>query len=149
MRNKKIERVVVMILSIAMMLSSTGIVSSLAANAGESGSALSTTVSETETSTSVTQEGGKVTTTTVVEEGGSLVADENGNGTVENPYKISNAADFLKMSGKINNTTSSNKNFVLTADIDLSEMTEENFKKNGGFLVSVNKKLSKSSENVF
>lgn len=149
MMKKRLERVVVMILSIAMLLSSTGIISSLAANAGESSSALSTTASETETSTSVAQEGGKVTSTTVVEEGGSLVADENGNGTVENPYKISNAVDFLKMTGKINNTTSSNKNFVLTSDIDFSEITEENFKKNGGFLVSVNKSLAKSSENVF
>lgn len=149
MKKRRFERVVVTILSIAMLLSSTGIVSSLAANAGESSSALSTSVSETETSTSVAQEGGKVTSTTVVEEGGSLVADENGDGTVENPYKISNAAEFLKMSNRINNTTSSNKNFVLTADIDLSDITEETFKKNGGYLVTVNKKMSKSSENVF
>ena len=149
MNRRKLERVAVLILSVAMLISSTGIMSSLAANVSESSVAPSSTSSQTETSTSVAQEGGEVTTSKVAEEGGSLVADENGNGTAENPYKISNAEQLLSMTSRINLTTSSNKNFVLTSDIDLSGITEADFAKNGGYLVTVNKAAAKSSENVF
>ena len=148
MNRRKLERVVVMLLSIAMLLSSTGILSSLAANAGESSYAPSSIVSETSSSTEVSQDKTEVSTD-VTEEGGSLVVSENGEGTETNPYRISSAEDFLKMQEKINLTTSSNKNFVLTSDIDLSGVTEETFKKNGGTLVTVNKALAKQSSNVF
>lgn len=148
MNRRKLERVVVMLLSIAMLLSSTGILSSLAANAGESSSAPSSTISETSTSTESSQKSGEVASD-VTEEGGSLVVSNDGEGTAENPYKISSAEDFLRIQEKINLTTSSNKNFVLTSDIDLSGVTEETFKKNGGTLVAVNKTLSKQSSNVF
>lgn len=126
MNKRRLERVAVMILSIAMLLSSTGILSSLAANVGESDSAQTSAVSETG-STTVNQE-----TTTEAQ-----VSDENGNGTVENPYKISNADEFLNIQKTANLASSSNKNFVLTADIDLSGVTEETFRKNGGSLVAV------------
>lgn len=149
MKKRRLERIAVMILSIAMLLSSTGIMSSLAANVSESSSAPTNAISETVSSTTVAQEGGVVVKNDVAEEGGALVQTEKGDGTVQNPYQISNADDFLKMSSKINLTTSSNKNFVLTSDIDLSSVTEDTFVKNGGALVGVNKNLAKSSENVF
>ena len=149
MNKRKLERVVVMLLSIAMLISSTGILSSLAANAGETSYASSSSVSETSTSTESAQKAEEETVPDVTEEGGALVADEKGDGTTEHPYEIANADDFLKMSEKINITTSSNKNFVLTSDIDLSGVTEENLKKNGGSLVCADKKLSGQSANVF
>lgn len=149
MKKRKLERVVVMLLSIAMLLSSTGILSSLAANAGESSTAPTSAISETSTSTEASQESTKAPVTDVTEEGGSLVVSENGDGSVENPYKISNAEDFINMQEKIHITTSSNKNFVLTSDIDLSKVTEETLKKREGSLVSVNKAMSKESSNVY
>lgn len=149
MKKRRLERVAVMLLSIAMLLSSTGIMSSLAANAGESSSASSSAASKTETSTSVAQEGGAVAKTNVAQEGGSLVADTNGEGTAANPYKISSAAEFLKMNEKVNITTSANKYFILTSDIDLSGVSADDFAKNGGSLVSVNKSLAEKSSNAF
>ena len=149
MNKRKLERVVVMLLSIAMLISSTGILSSLAANAGETASAPSSSVSETSTSTESAQKAEEVSVPDVTEEGGALVVDEKGDGTVEHPYEIANADDFLKMSEKINITTNSNKNFVLISDIDLSGVTEDNLKKNGGSLVSADKNLAKQSANVF
>lgn len=139
MKKRRLERVAVMILSIAMLLSSTGIMSSLAANVGESSPASTSKTSETG-STTVAQEGGVIAGSTVSTEGGSLVTDENGDGTLANPYKISDADDFLKMQDKINLTTSSDKNFVLTADIDLLTVTEDTFIKNGGCLVKTSEK---------
>ncbi len=149
MNKRRLKRVAVMILSIAMLLSSTGIMSSLAANVSESSSAPSSAVSEPVSSTSVAQEGGAVAKDDVTAEGGVIAAEEKGNGTAENPYQISGAEDFLRMNSKINTTSNANKYFVLTSDIDLSAVNEENFRKNGGSLVSINKKLAKTSENVF
>ncbi|MCQ2483974.1 MAG: hypothetical protein MJ168_01425 [Clostridia bacterium] len=149
MKKRRLERVAVMILSSAMLISSTGIMSSLAATVSESSSAPTSAFSESVSSTTVAQEGGVVAKNDVVEEGGALVQNEKGDGSVENPYQISNAEDFLRMTSKINLTTGSDKYFILTSDIDLSTVTEENFIKNGGSLVGVSKKLAKSSENVF
>lgn len=149
MKKRRLERVAVMILSVAMLISSTGIMSSLAANVSESSSAPETSSSETVTSTTVAQEGGVIAKENVVEEGGSLAVDDKGNGTVENPYQISDVNDLLNMSATINMTSSANKNFVLTADIDLSSVDAESLAKRGGSLIGINKSLSNSSANVF
>jgi len=149
MNKRKLERVAVMLLSIVMLISSTGILSSLAANVSESSLAPSSTVSETSTSTEASQKSEKSTSTAKSEETTSAVADVDGNGTTENPYKISDAEDFLKMTGIICSTANANKNFVLTNDIDLSSIKEETLKSREGAIVSVNKAMSKESANVF
>ena len=149
MNKRRLKRVAVMFTSIAMLLSSTGIMSSLAANVSESSSAPSSAVSEPVSSTAVAQEGGAVAKDDVTEEGGVIACEEKGNGTVENPYQISDVNDFLRMTSKINTTLNADKNFVLTADIDLSGITEDNFISGGGSLVGISKSLAKSSDNVF
>lgn len=158
MQRRRFEKVAVVLLSIAMLLTSTGIVSSLAVNVSESSAApetssasTSTTVSETSTTTSatsttVTQEGGSVTSSAVTEEGGAVTVD-NGDGTKENPYKVSTAEDFLAIGSKVNNTASADKYFVLTNDIDLSGVTAKDFE--DGSLVGIDKTLASKSANVF
>ena len=150
MIKRRLERVAVTLLSVAMLLSSTGIASSLAANEiSEPGS--TTISSSSNNSTTVSQEGGVISSTTVIAEGGKLVSNENGNGTVSNPYRIANVSDLLDMQEKINLTSSGNKYFVLTSDIDLSTITAEDFTSNSvypGSLVSLSKSLSNSSDNV-
>ena len=103
MIKRRLERVAVTLLSVAMLLSSTGIASSLAVNEG-SVSGTSTTVSAAteKGSTTVSQEGGAISTTTVATEGGTLTTEEKGSGTVADPYRISDVDDLLKMQEKIN-----------------------------------------------
>lgn len=154
MQRRRFEKVAVVLLSIAMLLTSTGIVSSLAVNVSESSAApensstsVSTSVStSTSTSSTVTQEGGSVTSSTVVEDGGTVTVD-NGDGTKENPYKISTAEDFLAIGDKVNDTSSADKHFVLTNDIDLSGITAKDFE--NGSLVGIDRTLATKSANVF
>lgn len=144
MFGKKTERITVLILSIAMLLSSTGLVPSFAAEV----STVSSTNSVSDSTTAeISSEGGSVTTVQVTQEGGSLATPE-GDGTASNPYTISSAEDFLNMQSIINSTKSANKHFVLTTDIDLSDIKADDFKSNsiyGGSLVSVSKSLASSS----
>lgn len=164
MLRRRFEQVAVMLLSIVMLVTSTGIVSSLATTVvSESSSAPSTsstqsstqetsssTSTETSTTTStVTQEGGEITTPSVEQEGGAIVVIDEGNGTKENPFKISTTEQFLSLGGKVNNTANADKHFVLTADIDLSGVSGSEFAKNGGSLVGIDKKLASTSANVF
>ncbi|MBR5262708.1 MAG: hypothetical protein IKV49_02685, partial [Clostridia bacterium] len=72
---------------------------------------------------------------------------DNGDGTKENPYKISNAEEFLAIGSKVNNTASADKYFVLTDNIDLSAVTAKDFE--NGSLVGIDKTLAGSSANVF
>lgn len=153
MFKRRFERVAVTLLSVAVLLSSTGIASSLAVNEiSTSGSTTAVSASTTNSSTTVSQEGGAISTTTVTSEGGELITESKGTGSVSDPYRISDVDDFLAMQEKINLTTSANKYFVLTADIDLSALKAEDFISNSiypGTLVSVSKNLSVSSKNVF
>lgn len=153
MIKRRIERIAVTLLSAALLLSSTGIASSLAVNElGGSGSAAVTSTSTEKSSTTVSQEGGALSVTTVTTEGGKLTDSIKGSGTSSDPYKISNASDLLAMQDKINFTASSNKYFVLTNDIDLSEIKASDFYSNkiySGSLISVSKNLEKSSKNVY
>lgn len=154
MFRRRFEKVAVMLLSITMLLTSTGIVSSLAYDVSESSAAPSTSsTTQTETSSSststVVQEGGEITTPSVEQEGGEIVVIDEGNGTKESPYKISTVQQFLSIGGKVNNTASADKHFVLTTDIDLSGVSGGDFAKNGGSLVGIDKTLASTSENVF
>lgn len=154
MFRRRFEQVAVVLLSITMLLTSTGIVSSLAYDVSESSAAPSTSSTQTETSTSsssstVVQEGGEITTPSVEQEGGAIVVIDEGNGTKESPYKISTAQQFLSIGGKVNNTASADKYFVLTEDIDLSGVTGADFEKNGGSIVGIDKTLASTSEKVF
>lgn len=146
MTKRRIERITAVAVSIALLMTTTGIVSTLAANVSESSSALTSAPAETSASAEVTQEGGKVTTS-VTEEGGQIQQPENnGDGTAENPYKISTLEELLAVSGKINVTTNGNKYFLLTADIDLSGVKASDFE--NGALISADKSLE-ASANVY
>ena len=153
MIKRRIERVAVTLLSAAVLLSSTGIASSLAANEiGTSGSTTAVSASAANSSTTVSQEGGAISSTTIATEGGELVAYNKGSGTVSDPYRISDVTDFVAMQEKVNLTTSANKNFVLTSDIDLSSLNASDFTSNSvysGSLVSASRNLSASSKNVY
>lgn len=153
MIKRRLERVAVTLLSAAMLLSSTGIASSLAVNeVGTTGSTTIVSSSTVNSSTTVSQEGGAISSTTVTTEGGELVTESKGSGTASDPYKISDATDFIAMQEKINLTTSANKNFVLTDDIDLSSVKAEEFTSNSvyaGTLVSLSRNLGAASKNVF
>lgn len=153
MIKRRLERVAVTLLSVAVLLSSTGIASSLAVNeVSTSGSTTAASTSTTKSSTTISQEGGAISTTTVATEGGALVTENKGSGTVSDPYRISNVDDFLGMQDKINQTTNANKNFVLTEDIDLSSVDADKFISNSvysGALVSLSKNLSAASKNVY
>ena len=150
MSKRMLERIAVMLLSIAMLVSSTGIMSSLAANAGEATSASSSTATTFAASTTkVVQEGGTVASTTVAGEGGALSTPVDGSGTVTDPYKISSVEQFLGIRNKINSSANANKYFVLTSDLDFSGIKGTDFESNGGSLLCVNKALSAKSSNVF
>ena len=153
MIKRRLERVAVTLLSVAVLLSSTGIASSLAVNeVSTSGSTTAVSASTVNSSTTVSQEGGAISSTTVTTEGGELVTENKGSGSVSDPYRISDAAEFIAMQDKINLTTSANKNFVLTNDIDLSSVKADDFTSNSvyaGALVSVSRNLSTASKNVF
>ena len=79
-----------------------------------------------------------------------------GEGTEANPYQVSSAELFLKMSELINDTGNANKYFKLTADIDFSSTTIDQALLDGlaehhgigGTLVSVDPEVS-SNSNVF
>ncbi len=79
-----------------------------------------------------------------------------GEGTEANPYQVSSAELFLKMSELINDTGNANKYFKLTADIDFSSTTIDQalldglaeYHGIGGTLVSVDPEAS-SNSNVF
>lgn len=162
MLRRRFEQVAVMLLSIVMLVTSTGIVSSLATtdvnessvapSTSSTQSSTSSTASSTTESTStstVTQEGGAITPPSVEQEGGAIVVIDEGNGTKENPFKISTTEQFLSLGGKVNNTANADKYFVLTADIDLSGVSGSEFAKNGGSLVGIDKQLASTSANVF
>ena len=148
MLRRRFEQVAVMLLSIVMLVTSTGIVSSLAFDVSESSAASSTSSTQTETST-VKQEGGSISSSTVTQEGGAIVVIDEGSGTATDPYVISTVEQFLSIGGKVNNTSSADKYFVLANDIDLSGVSGNEFAKNGGSLVGIDKTLASTSENVF
>ena len=129
MKKRVTERVLVLILSIAVLLSSTGAYSAFASNENTSLSATSSTEKSTSAAQSTTSanetttsaDNGNSQQPNIVEQGGAVESGAlAGQGTAQNPYKIASADDFIKMQDVINDSSKSDKHFVLTADINLS-----------------------------
>ncbi len=142
MKRRVTERVLVLILSIAVLLSSTGIYTVFATQENTAGSQ-----SVTDSST-VADENQALTGTdeNIVEGGGAIEPKElSGEGTIEKPYLIADVDDLFLMQDVINDSSKQDKNFVLVADIDLSGVTAADLAENTvtpGTIVSVNKTLS-------
>lgn len=142
MKKRVTERVLVLILSIAVLLSSTGIYTVFATQENTAGSQTvtdsSTVADETQTQPD-TQEN-------IVENGGAIeVHTLDGDGTADRPYIIADVDDLFLMQEIINDSTKQDKNFSLVADIDLSGVTASDLAKNDvtpGTLISLNKTLS-------
>ncbi len=163
MKRKVTERVLVLILSIAVLLSSTGVysvfaetysnaVSETLSTTESSSSADSESVTESQETTASASEEETTAAPNVVAEGGSV---ENGRlkgaGTESNPYLVSDADDFFKMQDIINDSNSADKFFVLNDDIDLSQVSYSDLKENSvfpGTVVSVDKSKSDASSNT-
>ena len=136
MKKRVTERVLVLIVSIAVLLSSTGAYSAFATNENTTLSA--TTSTQNSTTAAQTQPQTKEETTkpdsqqpNIVEQGGAIEPEViSGQGTKQNPYKIASADDFIKMQDIINDSSKADKHFVLTADIDLSGVTMAQLKAN-------------------
>ncbi|MBQ8228301.1 MAG: hypothetical protein IJZ88_04735 [Clostridia bacterium] len=143
MKRRVTERILVLILSIAVMLSSTGIYTVFATQENTAGS---TTVTDSSTVADETTSVDPDTDENIVEGGGSIEnATLAGDGTVENPYCIADVDDLFLMQGIINDSTKADKNFSLVADIDLSGVTASDLGKNTvtpGTLISLDKTLS-------
>ncbi len=143
MKRRVTERALVLILSIAVLLSSTGISTVFATQVNTAGS---TTVTDSSTVADESPEVVADTQKNIVEAGGAIeLPSLDGIGTVENPYRIASADDLLLMQQIINDSTKADKYFTLVADIDLSDITVADLKANTvtpGTLISVNKTLS-------
>ena len=152
MKKRITERVLVLVLSIAVLLSSTGVYSVFAGNDGESVSSATASSSSSAASSAgkerstTTSASAKTTAPNVVTAGGTVKNDKiEGSGTTSDPYKISDANDLFKMQSIVNNALMRNKNFVLTKDIDLSSVSYAQLKANtvlSGTIVSVDKMKS-------
>ncbi len=121
MKKQVMERILAVMLALAIILSSAGSYSVNATQVNTAGEA-----SVTETSTAANEgtaetEKTQTSTETLLE----------GDGTLENPFKVKAVGDFAKMQKIINDEAIENKNFILTADIDFAEITDfkpvENF----------------------
>lgn len=143
MKRRVTERVLVLILSIAVLLSSTGIYTVFATQENTAGSA---TVADSSTAADDSAQNGSETAENIVEGGGAI--DNNtlsGDGTAQNPYTVADVDDLFLMQEIINDSNKADKNFVLAADIDLSGVTAADLGKNAvtpGTVISVNKTLS-------
>lgn len=142
MKRRVTERVLVLILSIAVLLSSTGIYTVFATQENTAGSQSvtdSSTVADDKLTATDTQEN-------IVEGGGAVEPHQlEGEGTIDNPYRIADADDLFLMQDVVNDSSKQDKNFILVADIDLSGVTAADLAENSvipGTIVSVNKSLS-------
>ena len=110
MKRKVTERVLVLILSIAVLLSSTGIYTVFATQENTAGSQSvtdSSTVADENKTQPDTQEN-------IVTDGGAIeIHTLQGEGTAERPYKIADADDLFLMQEIINDSTKQDKNFRL------------------------------------
>ncbi len=129
MQKRRFEKVAVMLLSVIMLMTSTGIVSSLASNVNESSSAPVSSTAETSSETS-----SETTATTTGENNEAVVAAD---GTKENPFEISSLTELLAARSKLKSETTC---FKLTADIDLATVTEKDFE--SGSLLGFEKSAS-------
>lgn len=152
MKRRVSERILVLIISMAVLLSSTGVYSVFAENYSDSVSSdSSTTVSSS--SAAESENGAESQNATnsepnIVSEGGSVEIEKLlGSGTVSDPYLISDAEDLFKMQDIVNDSSLKDKFFTLTDDIDLSNVSYSELKNNKvvpGTIVSVDKSKSEA-----
>ena len=157
MKRRIRERVLILIVSLSVLLSSTGAYSVFAqtTSASEDGnttisSSSTAAASEQESTTSAQNFDSKTektnTQANVVSEGGKVNSDSlQGAGTEASPYLVTDVADFIKIQSIINDTSKKDKYFALADDIDLSSISYSTLKANkvfSGTLVSVDKSLS-------
>ncbi len=116
MKHQVIERILAVMLSVAIILSSMG---SYSVNATQVNAAGNTSVTDSENAAEGTENNGEAVESTAA---GLL----EGDGTKENPFKVSSVEDFEKMQKIINDANLTEKNFVLTGDINFAEAS--NFK---------------------
>lgn len=142
MKRRVTERVLVLILSVAVLLSSTGVYTVFATQQNTASAetvADSTTAAQESTTTADTQEN-------IVLDGGAIEPDVlEGDGTANNPYLIADVDDLFLMQSVINDSTKTDKNFRLVSDIDLSGVTVADLKENSvtpGSIISVDKTLN-------
>ena len=172
MKKRFRERILVLLVSISVLLSSTGAFSVLAqtVNASEDDgitvssssteAAATTSVTEQETTTAASENEQKDTTEkepkeeekpNVVSDGGEVKSDSlKGEGTTESPYQITSADDLFKMQSIVNDTSTADKYFILKNDIDLSSVSYAQLKANTvapGTILSVDKSLSSAAPN--
>ncbi len=164
MKKRVTERVLVLILSIAVLLSSTGVysvfaetysdttVSSTSTSESSSSSTSAASQKETQGTTAAADEKTAEKETAepnVISEGGAVAEEKiSGEGTTDNPYKIMSADDLFKMQDIINDSNIRNKYFILANDIDLSSVSYAQMKANKvlpGTIVSVDKAKSDSA----
>ena len=157
MKKRVTERVLVLILSMAVLLSSTGIYSVFAETYSEAVSSSTTESSSSSAAESVNASANEKSQETtipanVVAEGGSVENEDlKGSGTESDPYLISDADDLFKMQDKINDSHSKDKIFALTNDIDLSSVSYAQMKENKvlpGTIVSADKAKSDAHPNA-
>ena len=157
MKRRIRERVLILIVSLSVLLSSTGAYSVFAQTTGASedgnttiSSSSTAAASEQDSTTSAQNfdsESEKTDTQpNVVSEGGKVNSDTlQGEGTAASPYLVYDAADFIKIQSIVNDTSKKDKYFALADDIDLSSISYSTLKANNvfsGTLVSVDKSLS-------
>ncbi len=145
MKKRFIERVLVLMLSMAVLLSSTGAYSAFAVskNGFMSFSAIKSSSSAAKNEQETTTPESDSVEPNLVSDGGTVEAVKlNGKGTAENPYIVSNADELFAMQSVANDSTSGDKYFVLTKDIDLSGVSYSEMNDNSvlpGTIVSVDK----------
>ena len=157
MKRRIRERVLILIVSLSVLLSSTGAYSVFAQTTGASedgnttiSSSSTAAASEQDSTTSAQNfdsESEKTDTQPNVVSGGGKVNSDTlqGEGTAASPYLVYDAADFVKIQSIVNDTSKKDKYFALADDIDLSSISYSTLKANNvfsGTLVSVDKSLS-------
>ncbi len=117
MKKQVIERVLTLILSLAVLSSSIGMYTVYATQVNTD-SATSVTESTTAAQETVTQE---ATQPSVEAEPSVEVCPLEGEGTSAEPYKVADVEDWLAMQSIINDENKTDKNFILVADIDFGK----------------------------
>ncbi len=123
MQKRRFEKVAVVLLSIIMLLTSTGIVSTLASNVVSESSSASVS-STTESTTQATSEETSSSSSSAESEEGAVPMQ--GTGTAENPFMISELEQLLAVSSRVSGSAEVTY-FMLAEDIDLASVTAEDF----------------------
>lgn len=163
------KRLTTILLSVSLLLSSTGISLTAFADGSVSTDTVDSDIvndvpsdassDDAFADTDIGIEGGALSLhlADVVVEGGEIIIDDDksggsfggGNGSVSSPYLIEDAGDLMAMQSIINSSANANKYFKLSNDIDLSPLTLSDFSDNHGFYSLISLSPSSSDPNVF